>query len=495
MEEAMILSTQQRFRPSLPTVMGNVDYKELERQLKHIDEILIVSGAEKDFIERSLRHWSSQIKKPLEMIKEKSRLTFQKHTQRALRCNIARTLMGDSFRDFSCQLAGWPLLQWFCDVDSWGAVKVPAKSTLQRYAGWLPETELREVVEKIVRTVAVSPSVLRLVDPLDLDSYFLDTTAVKTPIHFPVDWVLLRDTVRTLMLAVKLIRKRGLKHRMEDPAEFLKRMNRLSIQMTHSRRKKSAKKEKKRVLRLMKKMVTVVQGHARRHRDLLDQQWGETDWTRPQADQVLKRIDHVLDLLPQAKKQAHERIIGERLVKNEDKILSLYETDTNVIVRGKAGAEAEFGNTLLLGETRQGLIVDWKLWQGSAPADSRLLEDSLARVEKGLGRKIKAVGGDRGFDSKSNGKSLEDAKIYNGICPRDPRQLKVKMQEDRFVWLQKRRSQTEGRIGIFKNQFLGRPLRVKGFSHRELAVTWAVLTHNLWVMVRLHQVEIKQKAA
>ena len=62
--------------------------------------------------------------------------------------------------------------------------------------------------------------------------------------------------------------------------------------------------------------------------------------------------------------------------------------------------------------------------------------------------------------------------------------------------MQQRRSQTEGRIGILKNQFLGRPLRVKGFAHRELAVTWGVLTHNLWVLARLPQAaELLQEAA
>jgi hypothetical protein len=61
------------------------------------------------------------------------------------------------------------------------------------------------------------------------------------------------------------------------------------------------------------------------------------------------------------------------------------------------------------------------------------------------------------------------------------------MEEKRFAQLQRRRSQTEGRIGIFKNGFLGRPLRAKGFEHRELAVSWQVLTHNLWVPARLEQ--------
>jgi hypothetical protein len=247
--------------------------------------------------------------------------------------------------------------------------------------------------------------------------------------------------------------------------------------------------------RLRSCVVGVVKGHAQRYRVLLDQEWKKTEWTRPEAEHVLKRIDSVLALLPQVQKQAHERIIGERIVPNEDKILSLYETDTRVIVRGKAGAEVEFGNTLLLGETAQGLIVDWWTWRESAPADSRMLQDSLFRVKKGVGINIQEVGGDRGFDSQENQKWLKRSKMYNGICPKNPRELKKRMKEKKFAGLQKRRSQTEGRIGIFKNQFLGRPLRVKGFEHREVAITWAVLTHNLWVLARLPQAKIKRKAA
>jgi hypothetical protein len=59
------------------------------------------------------------------------------------------------------------------------------------------------------------------------------------------------------------------------------------------------------------------------------------------------------------------------------------------------------------------------------------------------------------------------------------------MKEPRFVRMQKRRSQTEGRISILQRGFLGRPMRAKGFAHRELAVAWGVLTHNLWMLARL----------
>jgi len=72
---------------------------------------------------------------------------------------------------------------------------------------------------------------------------------------------------------------------------------------------------------------------------------------------------HDLDQLPAAVKQAHERIIGGRQVPSKEKILSLYDADINVIVRGKLGASTEMGNVLALGEQSDGLIVSWDLYQ------------------------------------------------------------------------------------------------------------------------------------
>ena len=61
----------------------------------------------------------------------------------------------------------------------------------------------------------------------------------------------------------------------------------------------------------------------------------QTDLSEKEKDHLLRRLNKVLELLPQAVVQAHERIIGERQVNNKDKILSLHETEIHVIVRGK----------------------------------------------------------------------------------------------------------------------------------------------------------------
>jgi len=68
-------------------------------------------------------------------------------------------------------------------------------------------------------------------------------------------------------------------------------------------------------------------------------------------------VDGILGQLPAAIEQAHERIIGERPVAGADKLLSLYEGSHHVLVRGKAGAEVEFGNPRLLAENLDGIIV------------------------------------------------------------------------------------------------------------------------------------------
>ena len=132
-----------------------------------------------------------------------------------------------------------------------------------------------------------------------METCFLDTTCVAANIHCPVDWVLLRDATRTLMKAVKLTREQGLKHRMEAPESFITRINRLCIEMTHARTKPDSNRHRKITLRKMDRVVGMVGAHARRYRKLLD-----------------------------------ESISGK----------------CRVIVRKKAGAEVEFGNTLLLGE-------------------------------------------------------------------------------------------------------------------------------------------------
>jgi hypothetical protein len=483
MPDAIIIPFELPLPQVLPTIEGNVDYRDLRDQLLRLDQLLVTSGLETRLIEQDLRRWLGRCKR----VSARAQQNRQRHCRRALRCNIARHLLDEDYRRFAAHAADSPLLQYFCSLSEVDGVQVPSKSTLQRYALWWPEESVRQVVEQVLLQGAITPERLSLPEALDLESAFLDTTCIAANIHYPVDWVLLRDATRTLMKAVQLIRDQGLKHRMEEPQSFLRRINQLCIQMTHATRRDDRQRQRKKTLRQMDRVVGVVRNHARRYRELLAECWSQTQWTDAQAQQVLRRMDQVLDQLPQARRQARERILRGQAVANEDKLLSLYEPDVHVIVRGKAGAEVEFGNVLLLAENPQGLIIDWELIRGIAPADSVLLPRSVGRMEQAYGAVLKALAGDRGFDSQLNRAGLAWEGIYNAVCPRDPQQLRERGRSYKFKRLQGRRAQTEGRLGIVKNVFLGGRLRSKGFAHRELAVTWTVLVHNLWVLARLQR--------
>jgi len=93
-------------------------------------------------------------------------------------------------------------------------------------------------------------------------------------------------------------------------------------------------------------------------------------------------------------------------------------------VRGKAGARIEFGDKLWLGETREGVIGDYRLEKDS-PADTTLV---------GL-----------------RAQALHEAGIKSGLCPRNPEAWREKLADDAgFGPGLKRRGGTEARIAIFK---------------------------------------------
>ena len=135
--------------------------------------------------------------------------------------------------------------------------------------------------------------------------------------------------------------------------------------------------------RKIKKLSWCVAKHAGRYRKLLEDSWQKTEWSYAQTQQVLKRIDDIMEQFPTAIKQAHDRIIGER-------------------------------QGLLLTEQAAGLIIDWELFKDQPPSDSKLLEPTIKRIKKYYGA-LRSISTDRGFNDKHNDAFLKQQKIYQEI--------------------------------------------------------------------------------
>jgi hypothetical protein len=507
------IAFQPALRPALPTVYGPLDYRTQRALFERMDAILSASGLEGDFITAACIDQNIDLAK----LSAKRQQRFARFSIICLRANIARSLLGLAHREFCARLADSPLLQWFVHVGDLAVVKVFAKSTSQRFESWVTVASMRRINDRLIALCAESPAPaaavnadessssssssgssesksapFSLAEPVDFSDAYFDTTALKAPIHFPTDWVLLGDAARTLIKATLCIRRAGLRQRMpQAPEEFLREMNKAAMAMSAQRRKKDSKRQRKAILRSMKKQIARIAAHARSHLEALRTRRCETSLSEGQAKQIERRLENILTQLPAAVKQAHERIIGGRQVANADKILSLYDRSVQVIVRGKASAEVEFGSKITLVEIRNGMVIDYCMHRENI-ADSNSVPASLERLPGSIAERIAALWGDRGTHSAANEKLLEKHDIKSGLCPRSPSELTRRMKEDPGMKAGlKRRGSTEARIAIFKNVFMGNPGKGRSFEAREKACGWCVLTHNLWVLARQPQAQAK----
>src|SRR6266540_1876793 len=106
MPDATIIPFELPLLQVLPTIEGNVDYRELRDQLLGIDSLLLTSGLETRLMEKDLTRWLGKRKGT----GAKAQQNRQRHCRRALRCNIARMLISEDYRGFAARLADSPLL-------------------------------------------------------------------------------------------------------------------------------------------------------------------------------------------------------------------------------------------------------------------------------------------------------------------------------------------------------------------------------------------------
>lgn len=97
------------------------------------------------------------------------------------------------------------LFEWFTHTGLIDAVRPVSKSTLERFEKMFAADVISELIHELNRVVADEAGAQKSLGretALRFDEIFADITCVKADIHFPVDWVLLRDATRTLMGAI-----------------------------------------------------------------------------------------------------------------------------------------------------------------------------------------------------------------------------------------------------------------------------------------------------
>jgi transposase, IS5 family len=437
------------------------DFEPVLRQLDHLlDDDVIVEGVRTDLARRAphtLTHGRRST--PVEVI---------------LRLLVVRRLYGWSYEETEHFVADSLVLRQFCRVY---LERVPDDTTLLRWANLIAPATLERLNARVVELARS----LRVTRGRKLR---VDTTVVETPIHHPTDSGILGDGVRVLS---RLLRRAkpllgaaaGL-----GRAVFRTRtrsVRRLAQAMHRVARRKGADAATQ-LRAAYERLVAIARDtHARAHRVREALQEVFQACGDRAAERLRTQLDAFLPRVERAMAQTVRRVLHEEQVPAREKILSLFEPHTQLIVRHKAGKPVEYGRKLWLDEVDGGIVSRYEVLAAVGP-DARDFPASLAAHQAHFGRAPDLVATDRGVSSTANERLAREAGVRHIAMPAVGRAPPARLAEERTRWFRRGfrfRAGIEGRISVLQRRFGLARCRDHGEAGMGRWVGWGIVAHNL----------------
>jgi len=309
------------------------------------------------------------------------------------------------------------------------------------------------------------------------DDLRVDTTAYETNIHYPTDSSLLWDSFRVLARVLKRVQQErpdlGLKHRYH-----VKKVKKLAqfISRNAASKSKSKRRKVKGAYRTLIDRVSWIVSVSKQVRSQLV--LGFID--APELERYEPLVERIID-------QAERRIFDGEIVPADEKLYSLFEEHTELLIRGKAGKRVEFGHMVLVSQTREKFISHYRALAKREP-DQDLLPETLDAHRALFGHDPQLLATDKGFyeSMKKLAELSEDIETVS-ICKKGRRneEERERKSSDAFMDGQRFRAGIEGTISVLKRAFKLFRCLFKGFKNYAASVGCAVFCHNLVLLTRL----------
>ena len=326
-----------------------------------------------------------------------------------------------------------------------GGEKVPDDRTVGNLARQLGP----EVIEKLHRRVVEIAQENKIAAGRKMR---VDTTVVETDIHYPTDSTLLGDGVRVLTRIMKKVTavagKAGTQMRDRSRSTKLKV---LAIARTSRNKTEHGRQKMKNAYLKLLEITSRVTGQAKKFsREIAG---GLKQGNLSVLHKAQKQLDEMIPRVQQVLRQTRERVLRGN-TKADGKLLSIFETHTGVIRKGKANKPNEFGKLVLIQEAENQIVTHYHVCE-QRPADSTLLEGCLEQHVKQFGHAPKHVAADPGFFSAANESKAETIGIRRVSIPSHATKSPARKQRQKQRWfreLQKWRTGCEGRISVLKRR-------------------------------------------
>lgn len=294
-----------------------------------------------------------------------------------------------------------------------------------------------------------------------------DSTVVDSNIHYPTNSALIYDCSKE---AHRLLEK------LSTYEQIKVRDYRKGVKSNHFRINNS--KGDKRVA-LFKKQLSLFTKSIKQ----VDRFVKKKDYCSIESVGILAALADLQPLMEQVYSMAERKEIKGESVANSEKIFSIYERHTDIIVKG--GREVLFGHKINLTDGKSGLILDCEVLKGN-PSDAHQLLPVLDRLKARYESAPVSIAADGGYTSKDNQRQALEKGLVNVVFNKVVGSLKnVASSKNMQTRLKKWRSGIEATISNLKRGFNLKRCNWKGWAHFQAKVFWSVIAYNIRVMTGL----------
>lgn len=370
----------------------------------------------------------------------------------ALRLLVLKQMNGFSYQEMAFHLADSRCYRAFCGlgIDE----KSPGKSTLQENIKRI-EPQTLELVNRLLVEEA------RVLKVERGRAVRVDCTVVASNIHHPTDSSLLYDSVRVL---ARLMSRASVA---PGFVNHTRRAKRRALEILNAKTAKQRLQPYRDLLKITRATVTMAQDMASATESVLHQ-----ISLRHYAGLALRVVD-----------QTERRVLRSETVPADEKVVSIFEDHTDIIVKDRR--ETYYGHKICLASGKSGLFTDCVVEDGN-PADSTLAGEMIARQTLLYGRSPRQAAFDGGFASKSNLAELKAAGVQDVMFCKKRGLKVVDMARSSYVYKRLRnwRAGMEGMISFLKRCFGAGRCTWKGHMSFNSYVWGSVVSANLLILAR-----------
>jgi len=202
-----------------------------------------------------------------------------------------------------------------------------------------------------------------------------------------------------------------------------------------------------------------------------------------EKEALLAELDQYAALTRRVVSQTARRVLNGEQVPAQEKVVSIFESHTDIIKKERR--DTEFGHKICLSVGSSSLVYDCAVLEGN-PADSTLATEMIERHIELFGRPPRKAAFDGGFASKTNLQGIKALGVKD-VAFNKKRGIEVEdMTKSTWVYrqLSRFRAGVEGVISYLKRCFGLRRCNWKGFDSFKAYVWSSIIAANLLTMAR-----------